>query len=212
MNKRFCEGVRVFCFIGLMMIPMHALYAIEQVRLQRGAFTFMRYCSGCHALKYMRFSRMTNDLNLSKKQAFHYSLQSTLPKSDAMHWFGQMPPDLSLIARTRSPDWIKAYLTGFYPDKTRPFGVNNTLVPDNLMPNVLAPLQEQVKKGEMTQQELDDTLQDVVSFLTYVAEPASLIRYRIGVFVIIFLFVFGFMFYLLRRCISPGASGSLPLS
>ena len=200
MNSRFYALIRVFCFLGvLVMTPIQAFQAFDINRLQHGGFTFMRYCSGCHALKYMRFSRMTHDLGLSTKQVLHYSLQCSLPKRDAMHWFGQMPPDLSLIARARSPEWIKAYLTGFYPDKTRPFGVNNTLVPDSSMPDVLAPLKERVKKGDMSQQELDDTVQEVVSFLAYVAEPASLIRYRVGVFVMIFLLFFGFLFYSLKR-------------
>ena len=199
MKNRFYAFIRFFCLSGaLVMIPIQAPQAFDKNRLRHGAVIYMRYCSGCHALKYMRFGRMTHDLGLSTKQELHHSLQCSLPKRDAIHWFGQMPPDLSLVARARNPDWIKAYLMGFYPDNTRPFGVNNTLVSGSLMPDVLAPLKERVKAGELRQQDLDDTVQDVVSFLVYVAEPASLIRYRIGLFVIIFLLFFGFLFYLLK--------------
>src|SRR5215469_15532730 len=33
--------------------------------LQSGARTFFNYCSGCHSLKYMRYSRIAEDLQLS---------------------------------------------------------------------------------------------------------------------------------------------------
>ena len=33
--------------------------------LQRGARNFMGYCSGCHSLKYMRYSRLAKDLKIS---------------------------------------------------------------------------------------------------------------------------------------------------
>src|ERR1700678_3365946 len=32
--------------------------------LQRGARNFMNYCSGCHSLKYLRYSRMAEDLKI----------------------------------------------------------------------------------------------------------------------------------------------------
>src|SRR5690242_6591749 len=33
--------------------------------LQRGARNFMAYCSGCHSLKYIRYSRVGADLKIS---------------------------------------------------------------------------------------------------------------------------------------------------
>jgi cytochrome c1 len=32
--------------------------------LQRGARNFMNYCIGCHSLKYMRYQRMADDLEI----------------------------------------------------------------------------------------------------------------------------------------------------
>ena len=40
----------------------------DQASLQRGAKLFMNYCSGCHSLKYMRYSRMAEDLGLSEDE------------------------------------------------------------------------------------------------------------------------------------------------
>ena len=33
--------------------------------LQSGARTFFNYCAGCHSLKYMRYSRIAQDLQLT---------------------------------------------------------------------------------------------------------------------------------------------------
>ena len=142
-------------------------------------------------------------------------IQISMPPTDARQWFGRTPPDLSLSARERGADWIYTYLKSFYVDKSRPFGANNLLVPDVAMPNILAPLQGNViaeknselkpsdivlvARGEMTEQEFDSALQDLVTFLVYVAEPVQLIRYRIGVFVLLFLLVFLVVAYRLKR-------------
>ena len=142
-------------------------------------------------------------------------IQISMPAADARQWFGMIPPDLSLTARQRGASWLYAYLKGFYADKSRPFGANNLLVPDVAMPNILAPLQGEVARvnqeihpdgslillatGEMSQQQFDKTLEDLISFLVYVGEPAQLVRYRIGIVVIIFLAIFLVVAYLLKK-------------
>ena len=45
------------------------------------------------------------------------------------------------VARARGTDWLYGYLTGFYQDASRPFGVNNRVFPNVAMPNVLENLQ-----------------------------------------------------------------------
>jgi ubiquinol-cytochrome c reductase cytochrome c1 subunit len=129
----------------------------DAASLQRGAKLFMNYCSGCHSLRYMRYSRMAKDLGLTTfagepdsdllknnliftKAMIHDPIVNSMPPADARQWFGRVPPDLSLSARERGSAWIYTYLKSFYADKKRPFGANNLLVPDVGMPNVLAPL------------------------------------------------------------------------
>ena len=51
----------------------------------------------------------------------------------------------------------------------------------------------------MNQQEFDSVLQDLVTFLVYVGEPAKLVRYHIGVIVLIFLSIFLMVTYRLRQ-------------
>lgn len=235
-------------FISLMLVT--SAYALEnetipmlpvkldlhdQAGLQYGAKIFMNYCSGCHSLKYMRYSKMANDLGLTTfegeldkellfnnlvftRAKIHDPIKIALPATDAKQWFGAAPPDLSLIARVRGASWLYTFLKSFYSDPTRPFGSNNLLIPGVAMPNVLAPLagnviaiRENNQKeapidhllsfgdGEMTAQEFDNALENLVNFLVYVGEPVQLIRYRIGSFIIAFLGVLLIVVYLLKR-------------
>ena len=119
----------------------------DRASLQRGAQAYTNYCSGCHSLKYLRYSRMADDLGLSEEEvmanlnftgaAFGEPIQVSMPQGAAEKWFGKMPPDLSLTARVRGSDWIYTYLKSFYLDESRPLGWNNTLFPNASMPNPL---------------------------------------------------------------------------
>ena len=40
----------------------------DRASLQRGAQLYMNYCSGCHSLKYLRYSRMAEDLGLTEDE------------------------------------------------------------------------------------------------------------------------------------------------
>ncbi|GAB3103514.1 cytochrome c1 [Lysobacter terrae] len=123
----------------------------DRASLQRGAALYMNYCSGCHSLKYLRYSRMGEDLGLSEEEVmqnlnftgakFGEQVQVSLNEDDAKKWFGKMPPDLSLIARVRGSDWIYTYLKSFYLDESRPLGWNNKLFPNASMPNPLWQMQ-----------------------------------------------------------------------
>jgi ubiquinol-cytochrome c reductase cytochrome c1 subunit len=52
---------------------------------------------------------------------------------------------LRLETRLRSPNWVYSYLLSFYPDETRPYGVNNKVFKDVAMPHVLADLEPDLK-------------------------------------------------------------------
>src|SRR5689334_15904422 len=39
--------------------------------LQRGARLYFNYCSGCHSIKYMSYSRLSEDLQLSKDEVLN---------------------------------------------------------------------------------------------------------------------------------------------
>lgn len=119
--------------------------------VQRGARIYFNYCSGCHSLKYMSYSRLSQDLKLTPDEtlaSFAFTgakigdqVMTNMPEAASAQWFGKTPPDLSLEVRAKSPDWIYNYLKSFYLDPSRPSGWNNTVFPNVSMPNVLWELQ-----------------------------------------------------------------------
>ncbi len=123
----------------------------DKASLQRGAQLYMNYCAGCHSLKYMRYSRIAEDLGLSEEQVmtnlnftgakFGEHVISAMPAAGGDKWFGKAPPDLSVISRVRGSDWIFTYLKSFYLDESRPLGWNNKLFPNASMPNPLWEMQ-----------------------------------------------------------------------
>lgn len=179
------------------------------VSLQNGAKLFINYCVSCHSAEYMRYNRMAKDLGLSddmvKKNLMFASdkigdtMTIAMRPDDAEQWFGVRPPDLSVIARSKGVDYLYSFLNGFYVDPSRPTGVNNHYYPNTAMPHVLWELQGLQDKhgdadktssdGEMTSVQYQQATRDLVAFLDYVGEPAKLVRYKIGFWVIAFLLV-----------------------
>ncbi len=119
--------------------------------LQRGAANFMNYCLGCHSLKYMRYSRVGEDLDISEDLVLRDLVPagakptdyivSSFPKAEAEAWFGKQPPDLSLIARSKGVDYTYRFLKGFYVDPSKPAGTNNLALDGASMPAVLSDLE-----------------------------------------------------------------------
>ena len=177
--------------------------------LQRGARNFMNYCSGCHSAEYVRYEVIASDLGLSDQQVKEYlmfnaqqtfeTINTSMLEVDAAGWFGQAPPDLSLMARAKGTDYIYTFLKSFYIDKSSPTGVDNVVLAGTSMPNVLWELQgfrdnhgdayQTSSDGEMTPVQYQQATRDLVAFLDYVGEPAKLVRYKIGFWVIAFLLV-----------------------
>jgi ubiquinol-cytochrome c reductase cytochrome c1 subunit len=176
----------------------------DQASLQRGAKLFVNYCQGCHSLKFQRYQRMADDIGLTHdevKENMLFSggkigdhMTSAIDQDAAAKWFGTVPPDLSVIARSRGVDWVYTYLRSFVPDAKRPFGVNNTVFKDVGMPHVMQDVQ-----NSMSQEEFDGAMRDLTAFLSYVGEPVQLERKRIGVYVILFLVVFTVLAYLMKK-------------
>jgi ubiquinol-cytochrome c reductase cytochrome c1 subunit len=144
---------------------------------------------------------------------------------DAKAWFGKVPPDLSVEARARGTDWLYTYFRTYYQDDSTPTGWNNLVYPNVGMPHVLWQMQgirtanfeerkdpkdptrmqkvfvgyEQVTPGTMKPQEFDDNMADLVSFMSWMAEPMQLQRKRIGVVVLLFLAIFTFVAWRLNK-------------
>lgn len=192
----------------------------DKESLKRGFESYLNYCLGCHQLQYQRYNRTFKDLGIEEAEGVKNwmptgekagdHILNTMPAKDAAAWFGSTPPDLTLEARFRSPDYIYTYLRSFYADENRPFGVNNKVFPDVGMPHVLQGLQGvrtvnehgelgEAKGGSMTEEEYDAFVRDLTNFLEYTAEPNKLERKSLGYWVIGFLFIFLIFAYLLKK-------------
>lgn len=190
--------------------------------LQNGLQLYANYCLGCHGLQYQRYGRTADDLGIPRELALEKVvftgqkigelMTTSMDPVQAMAWFGAAPPDLTLEARLRSPEWIYNYLKTFYVDDERPLGANNKVYPNVGMPNVLMHLQgvqrfdtesEQLVvepgSGTLSVQEFDQAIYDLTNFLYYVGEPSRLERQRLGIYVLLFLVILGSFTYLLNR-------------
>jgi len=176
----------------------------DTASLQNGAKLFMNYCSGCHAISFMRYNRIAQDLDLSNSLVAEHlmfagekpgdTITTAMPKEAATKWFGGPPPDLSLVARSKGTDWIYTYLRGFYEDESKIFGVNNKVLENASMPDALWSLKEDKSEAEFNQD-----VRDITNFLDYVGEPAKLIRTSLGVWVLLFLSVLLVLTVLLKK-------------
>ena len=207
----------------------------NKASLQRGARTFVNYCLSCHSAQYMRYSRL-EDLGLTEDQIQHNLLYTrnkvgdtmtvAMRSDDAKKWFGNPPPDLSVITKALGPNFVYTYLQSFYRDPSRPTGWNNVVFPNVAMPNVLANLQgdqvavfkthvdrvdgkpekektfehfELVQNGSMTPAQYNSMVGDLVNYLAWMAEPSKEQRLHTGVYVMIFLFAFFILAYYLKK-------------
>lgn len=192
----------------------------DKESLKRGFKSYINYCLGCHQLQYQRYNRTFADLGISDEEGkaewmftgekVGDHITNTMPAKEAAKWFGAAPPDLTLEARFRSPDWIYTYLRSFYVDESRPFGVNNKVFKDVGMPHVLQNLQgirtmdehgvlSAPVGGSMSEAEYDEFARDLTNFLEYVGEPNKLERKELGKWVIGFLFILFILSYFLKK-------------
>jgi ubiquinol-cytochrome c reductase cytochrome c1 subunit len=152
-------------------------------------------------------------------------MTSAMSAAYAEKAFGIPVPDLTLVTRTRSSgsDWLYTYLRTFYLDDSKPWGVNNAVFPSVAMPHVLLDLQgaqrpvyeehvdakgnkhqvligvKQASAGVLSPTEYDQMARDITNFLTYTGEPAKLVRYKLGAWVLFFMLILVAVSYLLKQ-------------
>lgn len=207
--------------------------------LQRGAQTFVNYCLSCHEASYSRYNRVAADLGISEAnmrdnmiftgKKIGETMTVAMTSEQGKEWFGVVPPDLSVKARSRGADWIYSFLKSFYLDDSTSQGTNNKMLAGTSMPHVLWELQGYQKlkakddhhaddshaghghgagdhspfvlavDGQLSPAEYDRTITDLVNFLVYLSEPAQLQRKKVGVGVLFFLFTLGVFAYFLKK-------------
>ncbi len=199
--------------------------------LQNGAKLFVNYCLNCHSAAFMRFNRL-KDVGLTDQQIkdnllfttekVGETMRAAIDPRQAKEWFGGTPPDLTVIARSRSgaggsgADYLYTYLRTYYRDDTKATGWNNLAFPNVAMPHALWQLQgerkpvyveqeehghkvsifkgwQQVTPGTMTPLQYDQAVGDLVGYMQWMGEPAQNNRVRIGVWVLLFLLCLSFV-------------------
>lgn len=246
------------------------------ISMQNGMQVYMNNCMGCHSLEFQRYNRTAKDLEIPESllvenlmftgEKIGDPMANNMPAASAEKWFGTAPPDLSLIARSRNPQWLYNYFRGFYSDQARPYGVNNSVFKDVGMPHALETLQglqdktddvknleneiayalgdiaaaneklkeeanssdlknaiskaeklvhdnqaalqqlskdgkyfKIIKEGELSPEEYDSAMVDLVNFLEYIGEPSKRERKSMGIYVLLFILFFTGVAYMLKK-------------
>ncbi|MFT0211249.1 cytochrome c1 [Pseudomonas sp. F1_0610] len=161
----------VFGFAAEKVVPQYEMQSVnidltDKEALQDGARTFVNYCMGCHGAQFQRYERVAKDIGIPENLMMENlvftgakigdHMKSSMAPADAKAWFGQVPPDLTLVARVRGTDWLYNYMHSFYEDPSRPLGANNVVFPNVGMPNVLAALQGSQTVGCAQAAKLDE--------------------------------------------------------
>ena len=152
----------------------------DMAALQNGAKLFANYCLNCHSAEYMRYNRL-REIGLTEDQIANNlmfagervgdPMRVNLDPKQAKQWFGAQPPDLSVIARSRSAagqgtgaDYIYTYLRTYYRDPATITGWNNLAFPAVGMPHVLWELQGQQRAIYADQPDPHDSSKTVQVF------------------------------------------------
>jgi len=192
----------------------------DKASLQRGAKTFINYCLSCHQAAYMRYNRMAKDLGMTEEQVKQNlmfasdkigdTMTVAMRAQDAKKWFGVVPPDLSVIARSKGTDYLYTYLRTFYLDSSKVMGTNNLAFKDVGMPHVLWQQQgylehgeeghlEAATEGNLSTSDYNQVVADLVNFLAYIGEPSKIQRLALGKWVLLYLVLFFLVAYPMKK-------------
>lgn len=186
----------------------------DKASVERGATFFAKNCMSCHTMRYIEHNKLAEKAGI---------LLDKMPLKNQTWWRGIAPPDLTLIASQKSPDWLFTYFHAFYKDPSRPTGYNNLLTPDVNMMNIFAAFQgeqallpnavkkegfrkphyytllELVRAGSMTPGEFNKTMTDLVNFLVYASDPHAAERESLGYWVLGFLAILFVLAFFLKK-------------
>lgn len=216
----------------------------DRASAQRGFLVYKEVCAQCHGLSLLAY-RNLQELGFSENAVKAFAAEAQIPDigedgqpierpgrpSDrfkkpfpndaaarAVH--GAVPPDLSLIVKSRAggPDYLYSLLTGYAdpdklsaadkkalhlaPDFKLSEGMNFNLYFTGHQIKMPPPLtaDDRVSYADGTKATIDQMAKDVTEFLAWAAEPKMEDRKRTGVRVLIFLVVLaGFMLAIQRK-------------
>jgi ubiquinol-cytochrome c reductase cytochrome c1 subunit len=171
--------------------------------VERGVEDLMNNCHNCHTLKYIHFRDLAK-FGIDRKkidewrgdQTMDAPLASLMSDEAAMQSFGLVPPDLSLMTKAREggADYVYSYLLGYY---STPEGeTKNHFFPETKMPD---PLGMSTTTDHAQREEIKKTAHDIVSFLSWAADPHEEERHRLGYYVIGYLAILTLLLYFVKN-------------
>lgn len=171
--------------------------------IERGTETMMNTCHSCHSMKYIKYRDLA-DLGINKQkvdvwrgnQPLDTPLLAQISESDSLQAFGIIPPDLTLMvtAREGGANYVYSYLVGYY---LTPGGKQGNLYyPETKMPDIL---NISVTTDDAQRKEIRGQARDIVSFLSWAADPHKAERIRLGYYVIAYLVMLTTLLYFVKN-------------
>jgi len=186
----------------------HALDNIEfdqdESSIKRGALIYHKACRVCHEMKYIHYKNFM-DIGFAKsrvdeirgEQQMNAPLLKTINDEVLTEFYGQVPPDLSVMAKARKhgPQYIYTLLTSYtYSEKDGTY--NNTLMDGIKMPDIMnvSTAVDDTHKNIILQD-----VRDVTEFLTWASDPHAATRKTIGTFVVIYFIILSVLLYFVMK-------------
>ena len=191
--------------------------------LYRGYMAATQLCMACHSFKYISHRDLmkvgfteaeVRKLAADMNRSIDDKLISGLSPENAKEIYGKVPPDLSVMNKARAglADYTYALLTGYsedpekiakyFPDGLPAGAYFNTVYPGHAiaMPNPI-PGPGMVSYHDGTEATVEQMAKDVTVFMQWTAEPELITRKRLGVFVLLYVFLFTLLAYATKRMI-----------
>ena len=211
---------------------------IDHAQVKRGFQVYKDVCSACHSAKLLSYRNLTGiGFTDDEVKDIAASVQVTDGPNEAGEMFerpgkpsdafkspfandqaaraannGALPPDMSLLARSRAgkgfggyegADYIHAILNG-YKDPPAGFKLGEGMNYNEYFPGHQIAMPQPLTDGAVTfadgaSNTLEDESRDVAAFLTWAGEPNLETRKHTGLKVVLFLVVFTLLFYAAKR-------------
>jgi cytochrome c1 len=175
----------------------------DHAAVLRGAELTVTICGSCHGLKFVKYINL-RELGVSLEtvdswrgtNSMDATIPAQMPEDATMSAFGVVPPDLSMIAKSREGDehYVYSYLMGYGVGQNGQ--TTNRIYPITRMPD---PLGISGATDEKQRSEIAGQARDISAFLAWAADPHAQERRTMGYYVLAYLFVLTGLLYLIKR-------------
>lgn len=204
----------------------------DKNELYRGYTVATQVCLACHSFAYVSHRDMMRaGFTEAEVQAMASALGVTdidrklltgLDEKTAQETYGKTPPDLSLMTRARQGgvDYVYAFLTGYdvpaaEVSRTLPSGLPGGLSFNRAFPGHVTAMADPfgngagagVKYHDGTAATAPQMAHDVATFMQWSAQPEYVGRRHVGVYVLLYLAIFGVLAFFSKRVIWKDVEG-----